>query len=194
MEEASKLQKVNAVDRPITFPVLVVALDGTCFKTNLLLESVLALLHQKPQYVFVLALWLLRGRAYLKQQIARRVFLEVSLLPYRKEFIQYLEAQRAEGRSIVLATANDEQIACQVADHLKLFDLILASDGTTNLSGEFRRDRLVSEFGEKGYWISHVWLITHRGRMHDDPLVFATKDRTSRILILLMLATAILAV
>ncbi len=44
------------------------------------------------------------------------------------------------------------------------------------------------------YWISHVWLITHRGRVHDDPLVFATRDRTSRILILLMLATALLAV
>jgi 4-hydroxybenzoate polyprenyltransferase len=44
------------------------------------------------------------------------------------------------------------------------------------------------------YWISRVWLVAHRGRMHDDPLVFATKDPTSRILILLMLAIAILAV
>jgi 4-hydroxybenzoate polyprenyltransferase len=44
------------------------------------------------------------------------------------------------------------------------------------------------------YWISHVWLNAHRGRMQDDPLVFATKDPTSRILILLMLAIAILAV
>ena len=151
MEGAAKLRKVNAADQPITSPALVVELDGTFMKTNLLLESLLALLQQKPQYVFVLALWLLRGRAYLKQQIARRVLLDVSVLPYRKEFLHYLETQRAEGRSIVLATANDERIACQVADHLKLFDLILASDGTTNLSGESRRDRLVSEFGEKGF-------------------------------------------
>ena len=43
-----------------------------------------------------------------------------------------------------------------MADHLKLFDLILASDGTTNLPGECRRDRLVSEFGEKGFdYASH---------------------------------------
>jgi 4-hydroxybenzoate polyprenyltransferase len=151
MEGAAKLRKVNAADQPITSPALVVELDGTFMKTNLLLESLLALLQQKPQYVFVLALWFLRGRAYLKQQIARRVLLDVSVLPYRKEFLHYLETQRAEGRSIVLATANDERIACQVADHLKLFDLILASDGTTNLSGESRRDRLVSEFGEKGF-------------------------------------------
>jgi 4-hydroxybenzoate polyprenyltransferase len=43
------------------------------------------------------------------------------------------------------------------------------------------------------YWISHVWLTAHRGRMHDDPLVFTACDRTSRILMFLMLATVILA-
>jgi 4-hydroxybenzoate polyprenyltransferase len=43
------------------------------------------------------------------------------------------------------------------------------------------------------YWISHVWLAAHRGTMHDDPVFFAIHNRTSRILILLMLGTAILA-
>jgi 4-hydroxybenzoate polyprenyltransferase len=43
------------------------------------------------------------------------------------------------------------------------------------------------------YWISHIWLVAHRGKMPDDPLVFATHDRTSRILILLMATTALLA-
>jgi 4-hydroxybenzoate polyprenyltransferase len=43
------------------------------------------------------------------------------------------------------------------------------------------------------YWISYVWLNAHRGRMPGDPVVFATGDRTSRILILLMVATAVVA-
>lgn len=43
------------------------------------------------------------------------------------------------------------------------------------------------------YWIGHIWLVAHRGQMPDDPVVFATKDRISRILILLMLVTALLA-
>ena len=43
------------------------------------------------------------------------------------------------------------------------------------------------------YWISHIWLIAHRGKMPDDPVVFAIRDRTSRILILLMLAATLLA-
>jgi 4-hydroxybenzoate polyprenyltransferase len=43
------------------------------------------------------------------------------------------------------------------------------------------------------YWISYVWLTAHRGKMPGDPVEFATGDRTSRILILLMAATAAVA-
>jgi len=43
------------------------------------------------------------------------------------------------------------------------------------------------------YWIGHIWLIAHRGDMPDDPVVFAIRDRVSRILILLMLVTTLLA-
>ena len=31
------------------------------------------------------------------------------------------------------------------------------------------------------YWISRVWIIAHRGEMHDDPIVFAVKDLQSLI-------------
>ena len=43
------------------------------------------------------------------------------------------------------------------------------------------------------YWIGHAWLVAHRGKMNDDPVVFATTDLTSRILILLMLVVTVLA-
>jgi len=29
------------------------------------------------------------------------------------------------------------------------------------------------------YWISRTWMLTHRGEMHDDPVVFALRDLTS---------------
>ena len=29
------------------------------------------------------------------------------------------------------------------------------------------------------YWISRVWLLGHRGELHDDPIVFALKDPAS---------------
>jgi len=30
------------------------------------------------------------------------------------------------------------------------------------------------------FWISRVWLLAHRGEMHDDPIVFALRDKVSR--------------
>ena len=36
------------------------------------------------------------------------------------------------------------------------------------------------------FWVSRVWLLTTRGQMHDDPIVFALKDRTSLALAVLM--------
>lgn len=29
------------------------------------------------------------------------------------------------------------------------------------------------------YWVSHIWFKTHRGKMHEDPVVFAFRDRVS---------------
>jgi hypothetical protein len=30
------------------------------------------------------------------------------------------------------------------------------------------------------YWLMRVWLLTWRGEMHDDPVLFALRDRASR--------------
>jgi 4-hydroxybenzoate polyprenyltransferase len=34
------------------------------------------------------------------------------------------------------------------------------------------------------FWQCHVWLATARGNMHDDPLVFAARDRVSQLIVL----------
>lgn len=111
--------------------VLVVDLEGTLLKTNLLLELLLALLKKNPLYVFVLPAWLARGKAYLKQQISARVELEASVLPYRSELLDYIRAQGEAGRSLVLAAA-DVRLAKHVADHWKLFDSVVASDSISS--------------------------------------------------------------
>lgn len=41
------------------------------------------------------------------------------------------------------------------------------------------------------YWITRVALITHRGQMHDDPVVFAARDRISQVCLLLTLGFAL---
>ena len=38
------------------------------------------------------------------------------------------------------------------------------------------------------YWITRTWMIAHRGQMHDDPVVFAMKDRNSLLFAVLFAA------
>ena len=80
-------------------PPLVVDLDGTLVKTDLLFESLLALLKQQPSCLLVLPVWLARGKAYLKQQVARRVALDAAALPYRNELLKYVRG----GGSVLVA-------------------------------------------------------------------------------------------
>jgi hypothetical protein len=49
-------------------------------------------------------------------------------------------------------------------------------------------------FGLLLYWISRVWMLAFRGQMHDDPIVFAIKDRLSMLVIGLCIATVIVAI
>ena len=114
---------------------LFVDLDGTLLATDLLWESALELVRNQPLAAFQLPIWLLRGRAYLKRQIAERVELSVATLPYRAEVLDLLKREREAGRSLILATASERLLAEPVAEHLGLFDGVIASDGTRNLKG-----------------------------------------------------------
>jgi 4-hydroxybenzoate polyprenyltransferase/phosphoserine phosphatase len=43
------------------------------------------------------------------------------------------------------------------------------------------------------YWLARLWVKTSRGEMHDDPMVYAIKDRGSRVVILGMIAVMLAA-
>jgi 4-hydroxybenzoate polyprenyltransferase len=43
------------------------------------------------------------------------------------------------------------------------------------------------------FWISRIWLKTHHGKMHHDPVIFALKDKTSLVVGLLALLTLLAA-
>jgi hypothetical protein len=75
MKATSELRLAMPVEHGERSAALVADLDGTVVKTDLLLESVLALLKQKPRFIFYLPVWLLRGKAHFKQQVADRVVL-----------------------------------------------------------------------------------------------------------------------
>jgi 4-hydroxybenzoate polyprenyltransferase len=132
-------------------PPLAVDLDKTLVRTDLLLESVVALFRENLFFLLIFPWWLAHGKARFKREVSNRVTLEFATLPWRTEFVEHLRQLRAEGRMLVLATANDSRVAAAVTEYLKLFDVVLASDGYTNLRGDAKRELLVRRFGEKGF-------------------------------------------
>jgi 4-hydroxybenzoate polyprenyltransferase len=116
-------------------PPLVVDLDGTLLRTDLLHESALRLLKQKPWAILLLPLWLIRGRAYLKHRIFQLVQPDCDLLPVHEELLDWLRAEKATGRLMVLATASDQRLAELVVDRFEIFNIILGSDLHRNLKG-----------------------------------------------------------
>ncbi len=126
---------------------LVVDLDGTLLRTDLLLESALRLIKQKPWLVLFMPLWLLRGRAYLKRKIFQRVKIDVSTLPSNEELLAWLRDEKLRGRRLILATASDYQQACSVVEPFGLFDTILGSDGQRNLKGQEKLKTIVEVCG-----------------------------------------------
>jgi len=130
---------------------LVVDLDGTLIHTDMLHESALKVFRDQPLSIFQIPLWLLQGKAVLKERLARRLDFDASPLPYNQALLSWLESQKAGGRTLILCTASDQKIADAVAAHLRLFDEVMASNGETNLSGPNKAMALTERFGAGGF-------------------------------------------
>ena len=138
--------------RPVlTACPLVVDLDGTLIRTNMLHESVCRLFWENPASLWRIPYWLCRGKALLKQQMALRTAIDPRALPFNRDFLAWLQQQRAQGRKLILCTASDLSIANAISEHLGVFDEVMASDGTTNLADKEKADALAERFGHAGF-------------------------------------------
>lgn len=116
-------------------PPLFVDLDGTLIRADTLVLSLRQLAGKRPDACLLLPFLLLRGRAVFKARVARSVFLDPKDLPYREDVLAFLREEKSRGRTLVLATAAHIRVAQAVADHLGLFDGVIATDDSHNLKG-----------------------------------------------------------
>ena len=94
---------------------------------------------------------LCRGRAALKRAVAQRVPIETDLLPFNTNVLMFLREQKRKGREIVLATAADQLYADAVSTHLRLFNVVLASDGVRNLRGRAKAEAIQEYLSGRPY-------------------------------------------
>ncbi len=130
---------------------LVVDLDGTLIRSDMMWESLARLLRRNPFVIFQILFWWTRGRARLKQKLAARVTVNPAMLELNEKFLAWLRTEKMAGRKIILATASDLKMALPIASRVGLFDEVLASDGKTNLRSENKLRALTEKFGERGF-------------------------------------------
>jgi len=130
---------------------LVVDLDGTLIRTDLLYETFVRAFFAKPWIILLIPFWLMLGRVQLKKRIFRAGGLEPSDVPLNDELIDYLGEQYHQGRDIVLCTGSWHEAAEKVAMKFTFFSSVFGSNGTINLTGKTKAQFLVDLYGQQGF-------------------------------------------
>ncbi len=124
---------------------LAVDLDGTLIRTDIFTQQLMRFAMRAPWRLPQLALWFAHGRAYVKAQLAAYAP-DAATLPYDARVMEWLRAEKARGRTIVLASASDRSAVEAVAKHVGLFDRVFASDGRINLKAQRKAEALAAAF------------------------------------------------
>jgi 4-hydroxybenzoate polyprenyltransferase len=153
---------------------LCVDLDGTLMLSDTTFECLLRAIKRMPWVVIFIPFWLRHGIAYCKMRLANLASIDISLLPWNMEVVDYVKAVKATGRPIWLVTGSYIDYAEQVAAHWPLFDAVLATDQHTNLTGRNKAQVLIERCGERGFdYIGnefkdrHIWLHAHEALVVD---------------------------
>lgn len=178
-QETSELNSPSSERIP-----LCVDLDGSLTTTDTFAEAILFVARRKPYLLALLPIWLLRGKANLKEKMASHTHVAPELLPYNPHVLEYVKRARAEGRKTVLATAAHEQVATAVGEHLGLFDECVASNLTRNLRGKAKAQELTRRYGPLGFdYIGNessdlpIWQVSRRAIIVGQEGPLATRVR-----------------
>ncbi|WP_432675258.1 UbiA family prenyltransferase [Nioella aestuarii] len=131
--------------------VLVVDLDGTLLRSDMLFECFWASAARTWRTPLIAAKALSQGIPELKRALAETACPDVTRLPYNAEVIAHIEAWRAEGGKTALVTASDQILADRIAAHLGLFDEVFGTEPGNNLKAERKAAFLDNHYGAGGY-------------------------------------------
>lgn len=130
---------------------LVLDVDGTFLKTDMLLETFWAGLGADPFATLRATLTQFRHPERLKAELARIAPLRTDLLPVNPEVADLALRSRMAGREVVLASASDFSLVEPLAREYGLSERVFASDSGLNLKGEAKARVLVDAYGEGGF-------------------------------------------
>lgn len=130
---------------------LVLDVDGSLLKTDMLYESFWAALGRHPWLCLLAVFTLILDKPALKKRMAALSGLEISRLPMREEVVALVAEARHAGREVILASGSDQGLVLQMSARLGLSGAPMASDGQVNLTGKHKSAALEARFGAHGF-------------------------------------------
>lgn len=128
-----------------------VDLDHTLISTDIIWEQILEFLKRTPLNFFIVIIWLLRGRKFLKEKLAESVEIEFNELPFRHSVISFIRQKKETGAKVYLVTATNQKVAKKINEYLNLFDEVYGSTNRVNLRGKHKANLLKEKFGIGGF-------------------------------------------
>jgi len=130
---------------------LVIDIDGTLLRTDMLLESFLEALGKDAIGTVRVVRECISNRALLKHRLANLSELNVDRLPVNEAVLELARAAQAQGRKVVLASGSDQSLVDNLATRLELPGDHLGSDSKTNLTGRAKAEALVKRYGKGNF-------------------------------------------
>ena len=124
---------------------LIVDLDNSLLRIDLFKDSLGKCFLKKPRIFFTSVFLALSNRAKAKTIIARNTSIELNTLPYDDKVINIITDYREKGYQIILATGAAHNYAQPIANHLGLFDKVMATNETINNTSINKLNAIKSE-------------------------------------------------
>ena len=131
--------------------VLVVDLDGTLIKSDMLYETFWSVLSQNWQNAIRCIAALPFGRLELKKILSNQACIDVTSLPYDNSVLDLIRDHRRAGGKTALVSASEQGLVHSISEHLGLFDEAYGSHGETNLKGVAKRGFLERHYGKGAF-------------------------------------------
>ena len=134
---------------PVGAVPLFVDVDGSLVRADITLESLVAWMRSGVVAFLLGIVWTLKGPAFAKAMLARRLPVDAARLPYRVEVLALIDQARAQDRPVVLASASHWRNVRRIARHLGI-DAVLATDARNNLKSRRKLAAIRKAVGADG--------------------------------------------
>ena len=117
--------------------ILFVDLDGTLIKEDLTNLAFKSFLKRKPLKLFLyLAIFLFRGKAYLKEKISINFIVPLEELNFNKASINYIRDVKNRHRVVYLISGSHQLLVNQISNHLNIFFESFGTKDNYNMVGK----------------------------------------------------------